>query len=279
MGSPDPYLADLVRKADQDRYLSVLYAPEDRRDALLALYAFDAEIARVRDLISEPMPGEIRLQWWRDVISGDEDGAGGGHPVAIPLLKTITHHRLPRQTFLDYLEARVFDLYDDPMPSRTDLEGYCGETVSAIFQLAALVLDPGAAAGAGEASGHAGCAAGIARLIRLMPFHRSRGQCFVPQDILAASGLDRDGFIAGESFAAMEAAAGAMVSLANEHLRAFNTGASAVPASLRPAFLPMATLPARLDRIDPASAYRAPTPDISVLRRHWLLFRRASRGW
>lgn len=277
MASLDSFLADLVRKADQDRYLSVLYAPENRRDALLALYAFDAEIARVRDLISEPMPGEIRLQWWRDVISADEPGSG--HPIAIALLKAIADHRLPRQTFLDYLEARVFDLYDDPMPSRTDLEGYCGETASALFQLAALVLDPAAAANAGEASGHAGCATGIARLIRLMPFHRSRGQCFVPLDILAASGLDRDAFIAGENPAAMTAAASAMVSLASEHLRAFDAGVSNVPASLRPAFLPMATLSARLGRTDPSSAYREPAPDISALRRHWLLFRRASRGW
>lgn len=277
MPSLDPYLADLVRKADQDRYVSVLYTPEDRRDALLALYAFDAEVARVRDLISDPMPGEIRLQWWRDVISVDEPG--GGHPIAIALLKAIADHRLPRQTFLDYLEARVFDLYDDPMPSRTDLEGYCGETVSAIFQLAALVLDPAAAANAGEASGHAGCAAGIVRLIRQMPYHRSRGQCFVPLDILAAAGLDRDTFVAGENAAAMTAAASAMVSLASEHLRGFDAGVSALPTSLRPAFLPMATLPARLGRIDPSSAYQEPSPDISVLRRHWLLFRRASRGW
>lgn len=277
MPGPDPYLADLVRKADEDRYLSVLYAPEGKRQALLSIYAFDAEIARVRDLVSEPMPGEIRLQWWRDILSAGEPG--GGHPIAAALLETIANHRLPRQSFLDYLEARTFDLYDDPMPSRTDLEGYCGETVSAVFQLAALVLDADAAAQAAGLSGHAGCLTGIIRLLRLMPLHRRRGQCFVPPEVLAASGIDREAFLAGEAADAMALAVRAMKSLADEHLRAFLTGAPGLPMSLRPAFLPLATASARLDRIDSFSAWHSPAPDISALRRHWHLFRRARSGW
>nr|WP_295465105.1 phytoene/squalene synthase family protein [Mesorhizobium sp.] len=277
MAGPDPYLADLVRKADEDRYLSVLYAPEGKRQGLLSIYAFDAEIARVRDLVSEPMPGEIRLQWWRDVLSAGE--AGGGHPIAASLLETIASHRLPLQSFLDYLEARTFDLYDDPMPSRTDLEGYCGETVSAVFQLAALVLDPDAAAQAAGLSGHAGCVTGIIRLLRLMPLHRRRGQCFVPPEVLAASGLDREAYLAGAPADAIALAVGAMKSLASEHLRAFLAGAPALPLSLRSAFLPLATASARLDRIDPSTAWHLPAPDVSALRRHWTLFRRARGGW
>ena len=134
-------LMDAVRVADRDRYLAALYAPEDKRPALLALYAFNAEIAGIRDRVSEPMPGEIRLQWWRDVIASGDLDAGSGHPVATALVAAIATHKLPRAAFDNYLEARIFDLYDDPMPSRTDLEGYCGETASAIIQLAALVLD------------------------------------------------------------------------------------------------------------------------------------------
>lgn len=277
MASFDPYLAEIVRKSDEDRYLSVLYAPEAKRQALLSLYAFDAEIARVRDLVSEPMPGEIRLQWWRDILSASEPG--GGHPIAAALLETIANHRLPRQTFLDYLEARTFDLYDDPMPSRTDLEGYCGETVSAVFQLAALVLDSDAAADVAGLSGHAGCVAGIIRLLRLMPLHRKRGQCYVPSEVLAASGLDREAYLGGEPPDAMALALGAMKSLASEHLRAFLTGAPSLPASLRPAFLPLATAAARLDRIDPSASWHSPAPEVSALRRHWILFRRARSGW
>lgn len=278
MAGADDYLAGLVRKADPDRYLSTLYAPEDRRGALFALHAFDAEIARVRDLVSEPMPGEIRLQWWRDVLAAEPEAAAG-HPVAAPLSAAIRHHRLPVQTFLDYLEARTFDLYDDPMPGRIELEGYCGETSSAIVQLAALVLDPVEAMRHAALAGHAGCALGIARLVRLMPFHRARGQCYVPAQVLSATGLDREGFLAGTDAIAMAAVVSAMTALAREHLAAFRRDAPDLSAALRPAYLPMATLDARLARIDPREAWKTPSPDISFLRRHWLLLRHASRGW
>ena len=126
-------LLDLVRAADRDRYLAALYAPEDKRADLLALYAFNAEIAGVRDRVSQALPGEIRLQWWRDVIAANDASAGAGNPAAEALLETIDRRNLPRQAFQNYLDARIFDLYDDPMPTRTDLEGYCGETAAAVI--------------------------------------------------------------------------------------------------------------------------------------------------
>ena len=62
-----------MREADRDRYLASLFAPAGPRDALFALYAFNVEIARVRELAREPMPGEIRLQWWREVLAGERE--------------------------------------------------------------------------------------------------------------------------------------------------------------------------------------------------------------
>src|ERR671926_643162 len=81
-GRMDAYAhcADLVRDADKDRFLAALFAPEPARRGLLALYAFNVEVSRVRDRVSEPLPGEIRLQWWRDAISAREGGLDGGHP-------------------------------------------------------------------------------------------------------------------------------------------------------------------------------------------------------
>ena len=133
---------DLVRAADRDRYLAALYAPEDRRNDLLALYAFNAEIAGIRDRVSQALPGEIRLQWWRDVIARRTPVQGWGTRWRQLLLEAIDRRSLPRQAFQNYLDARIFDLYDDPMPTRGDLEGYCGETAAAIIQLSSVVLDP-----------------------------------------------------------------------------------------------------------------------------------------
>ena len=76
---------ELVRAADKDRYLATLFAPADRRGPLFALYAFNAEIASVRDRAREPMAGEIRLQWWRDVLNGERGGEAAANPVAAAL--------------------------------------------------------------------------------------------------------------------------------------------------------------------------------------------------
>ena len=283
-GTPDivknaDIVMDTVRAADHDRYLSALYAPADKRGALLALYAFNAEIAGVRDRIHEPLPGEVRLQWWRDVIAAEAD-AETGHPTADALRATIAAHHLPKAAFENMLEARIFDLYDDPMPSRTDLEGYCGETAAALIQLAAMVLDPVAAPGFAELAGRAGCAQAITGLLLLLPLHRQRGQCFVPADILAAAGTTPEEFIKGEGGAAAERAVAAMIALAREHLNAFEKGAAALPVSLRPAFLPLALTRAYLDKMKGAggSPLTATVP-LSVLRRHWLLLRHATGGW
>ncbi len=279
MSEPAGTIADTLRAADRDRYLSVLYAPQDKRDALFALYAFNAEVAGVRDRIREALPGEIRLQWWRDVLAAPE-GAGEGHPIAAALVETIRSHNLPLSAFDNYLEARVFDLYDDPMPSRGDLEGYCGETASAIIQLAALVLDPVASPAHAELAGHAGCALAITGLLRLLPIHRARGQCYVPRDILAAAGMSSEDFLAAGPDGPARHAVEAMIALAREHLAAFARRAPELPPSLRPAFLPLALVPVYLAKLsrDPATALNA-SPGISELRRHWVLLRVASSGW
>lgn len=266
-------LLDAVRVADRDRYLSVLYAPEQKRQALLALYAFNAEIAAIRDRVSEPMPGEIRLQWWRDVIASGQGELGAGHPVASALMAAIATNRLPVTAFDNYIEARIFDLYDDPMPSRTDLEGYCGETASAMIQLAALVLDAAEAPKHAELAGHAGCAQAITGVLRLLPVHRARGQCYVPRDILAAAGTTPEEFVADAKAPSSAHAVQAMIALAREHLRAFERGAKTLSASLRPAFLPLSLTGTYLDRLERGK------DGMSSLRQHLLMLKTASRGW
>lgn len=271
---------DLVRAADRERYVSALYAPEDRRADLLAIYAFNAEIAGIRDRVSQALPGEIRLQWWRDVIADGNLGAGSGHPVAEALLAAIDRHRLPREAFQNYLDARIFDLYDDPMPTRSDLEGYCGETAAAIIQLSAMVLDRDEAGRSTELAGHAGCAQAIVGLLRLLPLHRRRGQCYLPGEMLAAAGTTRNLFIAGDGGPNAPAAVTAMIALAREHLSTFERGAAMLPQTLRPAFLPLSITAAQLVRMQGREKEMLTSSvDISVWRKHWAMFRRAASGW
>src|SRR6185369_2100747 len=162
MREPFAYCSDYLRETDRDRYLATLFAPADRREVLFALYAFAAEIDRVRDLAREPMPGEIRLQWWREVVSGERAGEAAANPIAAALTETITQFALPPQRLIDLIEARAFDLYDDPMPTFVALEGYARHTSAAMFDLAAMICG----AKAEYAAERAGIAYGIVSLLR-----------------------------------------------------------------------------------------------------------------
>src|SRR3954470_7101362 len=101
----------LVRAADKDRFLATLFAPAEKRGYLLALYAFDIEITSVRDRAHQPMPGEIRLRWWRDVLNDERGNEAAANPLAATLMETITRFNLPVAPLLELIEAHAFDLY------------------------------------------------------------------------------------------------------------------------------------------------------------------------
>ena len=92
---------ELVRTGDKNRFLATLFAPQKYRRALYALYAFNLEVARTRELAREPMPGEIRLQWWRDVLGGAGRGEIDAHPVAAALRDVVVRYRLSPKVLLE----------------------------------------------------------------------------------------------------------------------------------------------------------------------------------
>ncbi len=144
---------------------------------------------------ASPCPGEVRLQYWRDLLEGSAHGETAANPVAAELLSAVQTWRLPVAPLVSMADARIFDLYDDPMETTVMFEGYAGETAAALIQLAALVLDAKAAEGAAEIVGHAGVAQAVAGAILLMPVHRARGQVYLPTQILSSVGLDREAFL------------------------------------------------------------------------------------
>lgn len=261
---------NMLRDLDRDRYLACLLSPEDKRPALAALYAFNAEIARIRDAVREPLPGEVRMQWWRDLLEGNAHGDSQANPVAAGLMDCVDKYRLPRPTLINLLEARIFDLYDDPFEDRNALEGYAGETASAIIQLASLILDPQAAAGSADAAGHAGVAQAMAGMMLLAPLHRRRGQVYIPVDILSATGLNREAFLAGEDKDRIAAAIDIFCAIALDHLG--HARKTKVDAACFPAFLPVAMTETVLKKAKRAGASLF-EDDIqpSLVRRQWLM--------
>ncbi len=234
--------ARLVKKHDPDRATAILFAPADRRPSLYALQAFSLEIAGVRGQIKEPMPGEIRLQWWRDALGGKRVEEAKSHPVALAILDTVEMNKLPLQALSDLIDARVFDLYDDPMPDWNALEGYCGETSSALFRLASIILTKGEEPGATEAAGHAGVAYAITGLLRAFPWHARRGQMFLPQSLTDSVGQSRADILAGKDSEALRAALAEMRQKAREHLNKVQALRGTIQPAIVPAFLPLATV-------------------------------------
>src|ERR1700738_979256 len=131
------FCAGLVRTHDSGRYAATLFVPADQRRALLAIYAFNVEISRVREQVSQPLPGEMRLQWWTDMLAGAGHGGVEGNPVAAELLLVIRGRRLPAERLSRLIDEHQFDLYNDPMPTMAALEGYINDTASALFSLGA----------------------------------------------------------------------------------------------------------------------------------------------
>ena len=272
-------LLSQLREADIDRYLALLLMPADIQGDLAALMLFNADIASIRDRVREPLPGEVRLQWWREVLSGDRRGEAEAHPVASALIEVIERRQMPAAPLIAMCEARIFDLYDDPMPDRTSYEGYAGETASAVLQMSAFLMDPQASSSTAMASGHAGVAQAVAGHLQMLPISRARGQVFVPADLLVATGLDRDRFLDGGDRVAVTNAVRAFAGFGREHLGKARTALKDVAPSVRSAYLPVALTEPVLSRAEALGANCLETqPRPAQWRRQWHLWRAARRG-
>jgi phytoene synthase len=245
------HCADQVRRYDHDRYLCALFAPAPARDAIVAIYACNVEIAKVRESVREPIMGQIRLQWWREVIESAHRGDLRQHPVATALGAAIRDHGLPAEPFERLLAMRERDLVDEPPESLAALEDYAEATSSTLIDLALTVLD--ARQEAARAAGrHVGIAWALAGLLRAVPFHATRRQVFLPRDLSYTAGLDIERLVEGRPGEALATVARQVAEAARAHLRAARALRPRVPRRAVPALLPAVLADRHLDRLERA---------------------------
>lgn len=270
---------DHLRTLDPDRYVACLFAPAVARPHLFALYAFNAEIARVRESVSDVLPGEIRHQWWRDALMQGVKGDAQDNPISQALGDTCARFNLPVETLLALIEARSFDLYDDPMPTWLDLEGYCAETSSALIRLASFILANGHDPGGGDLAGHAGLVYALTGLARAFPLHARRGQCYLPHELLIQCGVSLDAVFRGEDSKGLRAALAALRLRARDHLASLRSGIGQLDARARPAFYPVCLCEYLLDQMEAQAANSFAMPvSISPLMRFYAVARGAWRS-
>ncbi|WEK06323.1 MAG: phytoene/squalene synthase family protein [Candidatus Devosia phytovorans] len=255
------HAAEALRQGDRERYLTTLVLTGAQRDAVTALYAFNADVASIRERVSDPAPGEIRLQWWNDALEGEGHGMVQQNPVADALLETIARYNIPPGTLLRLIGARRFDLYDDPMPDLQSFEGYAGETVSTLYQLAAMVLNDGEQIEAGDAAGHLGVAHALIGHLRAFGYVAAQGRIMLPWSVFEANGVREGEIFARTESEGLHEAIGQLAELAGEHLRKAESAIALLPAKLKPAFAAIALLKPQLAALNRRANSFAPASD------------------
>jgi phytoene synthase len=269
----EAFCTDLARAQDFRTYAASLFVPPDVRRAWMALAAFNAEVAHVRDHVSQPLPGEIRLQWWRDALTGGaqgtDHGAIEGNPVAAELLRAMSLYDLPVETFVRLIDAHVFDVYDDPMPDMAALEAHCRDTAAALYALRARVLGVNSPEIVRVAE-HAGIAEGLVDAMLALPRHAARRQLYLPADLMNLHGVVAEEVFLHQVGAPLKEALAHLRREARAQLDQAMAMLADAPPAVRPAFLPLAMTGKMLRRLETSEPFAPPSSSrLGVLWTTW----------
>ena len=234
----DDTVRRIARSGDPDRALAALFAPREARTDLFALYAFNVELARIAEQVSEPELGAIRLQWWREALERAAKGEATGHPVADALGATLKERGISPERIAGLIDARAFDVATKIMPDWKALEAYLGDTAGALFALGA---ECGGVRGASiePAASQAGLAYGLTGLMRALPVHAASGRVYLPADALIRHGTSPEAVLAGKTDQGLRALLGELRQKARGALAEARRHVAALDASARAAFLPL----------------------------------------
>jgi len=231
------YCTTLVQENDPDRFQTVMFAPAGFRDSLCALYAFNYEVAKTRETVSEAMLGEIRLQWWRDAIEEIYNGTPRQHEVVQALSQTIKNHNLPKELFDDIINGRSFDLYDDLFADEVELGKYLQQTVGSLNRLAIMIMGGEAQ----EAADLLGQIWGVTGLVRAIPFYVSQGKLFLPESLIKPHGISLENIYQAEQAPKLSLVIQELTTQIKKNIETLTNMKSDIPVSCRSVFL-LATL-------------------------------------
>lgn len=265
---------EIARRNDPDRFLCALFAPPARRDHVFSLLAFEHEIAKTRSVVSEPMLGQIRLQWWREALDGIYGRRPRRHDVIEALAAAILAFQLPRPLLDGMIDAREDTLERSP----ADLEGlirHADRTGGALADLWLRVVWPDPATPSAAilaATRDSGIAYALVGTLRAAAALGREGMSVLPADMLPES--DRAAAQSGRDTPGIAAAAQRILAAADAKLAVTRDGARAIPRSARSAVL-QATLARRyalrLAR-DEHRVFAARRSAASPMRPIWLLW-------
>ncbi len=227
----------IVRENDPDRFFCTLFAPSAKREPLFALYAFNHELARAREAVSEPALGGIRLRWWREALDGVETGAPRRHDVVEALAGTWP---LFDRSLLDaMIDARAADMAPEPPATLDDLADRGARAVGSLMRQAARLMG-----GEGDrietVCGDAGRAAALGGMLRSTDAWAARGRTALPAELLEPLRLRPRDILRREHNDRISKAVRKVVERADLHLKRARAARRGVPKQVLPAMLPLA---------------------------------------
>jgi NADH dehydrogenase [ubiquinone] 1 alpha subcomplex assembly factor 6 len=262
------YCAQLVRDQAPDRYLATLFAPSHVRPALFGLYAFDHEITKVRHVVSQPIAGLIRFQWWRDALDAIAEGRPApAHPIAEALQDAWRRFQISRARLDAAIDARERELGDDPPATLEQLEQHL-EATSSSMVLAALDILCAGDERTIEAGRRVGLAIGLADLLREIDLHRERA-LFLPKDLLDRHGIAPTTLSEATTSQAFAPVIRELAGRARDHLRHARRHRRMIPKRALPALLPGTLVGDRLERLYSLGGRtdgRSPAPPLAPLK-------------
>ncbi len=245
---PRSYCAEEVRRLDRERYLAALFAPDGRREALFALYAFDLEIAKTAEVVSEALLGEIRLQWWRDAIDELYAGSVREHPVLAALAGAVAEGCLERSRFQTMIDGRSADLDAAPPADLEALEDRIAATAVPLMALSCTAL--GAADEAAVSLVRdAALGLGLASVLRAVPFHARRRRLYIPASLMNDAGVGPAMLFDRTPPPAFSRAVEPVAARARSRIAAVRRGRREIPVAARAVFLTLAPAEAWLRRL------------------------------
>jgi NADH dehydrogenase [ubiquinone] 1 alpha subcomplex assembly factor 6 len=231
------YCGQEVHRGDRERFLTCLFAPPDRREALFGLYAFNIEVAKTREVVTEPLLGQIRLQWWREAVEEMYAGSVRRHEVVKCLAEAVEAYGLTRGYFDELIDAREADLEEEEPATLADLERYAEQTGAPLVLLALQALGVPAEGAAAEAGRHVGMAWALTGLLRAVSFHARSHRIYLPRELLERHGMTRHDVFELRPHPGLPAVVRAVAESARVHLAAARAARKGVPRRAVPALL------------------------------------------
>ncbi|EUC60238.1 squalene/phytoene synthase [Rhizoctonia solani AG-3 Rhs1AP] len=265
------YCRELVRKHDYEAYLCSYFYPRAVQPGYFALRAFNIELAMIRETVSRPIIGKMRMQFWRDAIKSITDNRPVKHPIAIALHEASQQAKLPPYYLKRMVDARDEDLDRESHMMLEGVTQYAESTSSTLLYLLLSLLQQSHSDSLAHAASHVGIAQSFVTLLRALPFHATRRRMVIPVEITAKHGVrQEDVFRMGSDAQGIDDAVFEFATVANDHiLTARDTFKdSGVPGGAMPVFLSAVPVVSFLGRLEDAN-FNAFAPQLQA--RSWRL--------